>query len=276
MFRVGKLICITAVPDRPFSSRFFPFIAPPTLSLSHSRSTWTFIQFISAIYEGSEPDKRLVEVSWSLRQAVSGDWDWRDLFAGLRPPSGSLSIYRQHLAWEAAALVGKLELASNEGPGVKAHIKLLRTLRSSCESEPIRADRAELLTAKGAFPQYARLFSSRQHPWGTSAQSTAPTVFSSGEILAEDPQPITGRSIDQDGGEGTECWEAKIDERLNPVAQEHEARGVLLATIEDQQFLPFSTNHARSLLSMPRLNSAAHAPDLQSGGGHAAPKCPSA
>lgn len=204
--------------------------------------TWTFIQFISAIYEGSEPDKRLVEVSWSLRQAVSGDWDWRDLFAGLRPPSGSLSIYRQHLAWEAAALVGKLELASNEGPGVKAHIKLLRTLRSYCESEPIRADRAELLTAKGAFPQYARLFSSRQHPWGTSAQSTAPTVFSSGEILAEDPQPITGRSIDQDGGEGTECWEAKIDERLNPVAQEHEARGVLLATIEDQQFLPFSTN----------------------------------
>ncbi|MFP5445431.1 MAG: hypothetical protein ACLGIY_17885, partial [Betaproteobacteria bacterium] len=86
------------------------------------------------------------------------------------------------------------------------------------------------------------MFSSRQHPWGTSAQSTAPTVFSSAEILAEDPQPITGRAIDQEGGDGTECWETNIDERLNPVAQEHEARGVLLATIEDQQFLPFSNN----------------------------------
>ncbi|WP_431150954.1 hypothetical protein [Acidovorax facilis] len=204
--------------------------------------TWTFIQFIAAIYEGSEPDKRLVEVSWSLRQAVSGDWDWRDLFAGLRPPSGSLTIYRQHLTWESAALIGKLELASNDGPGVKAHIKLLRTLRSYCESEPIRAGRSETLTAKGAFSQYARLSLGRVHLWGTSARSTAPTVFSSSEIMAEDPQPITGRSIDQDGGEGTECWEANIDERLNPVAQEHEARGVLLATIEDQQFLPFSTN----------------------------------
>lgn len=203
---------------------------------------WTFIQFISAIYEGSEPDRRVVEVSWSLRQAASGDWAWRDLFARLRPPSGSLSIYRQHLAWEAATQVGKLELASNAGPGTKAHIKLLRTLRSYCESEPIRAGRSETLTAKGVFSQYARLSPGREHLWGTSAQSTAPTVFSPGEILAEDPQPITGRFIDQDGGEGTECWEAKIDERLNPVAQEHEARGVLLATIEDQQFLPFSTN----------------------------------
>lgn len=150
--------------------------------------TWMFIQFISAIYENSEPDKRVIEVSWSLRQAASGDWDWRDLFAGLRPPSGSLSIYRQHLAWEAAALVGKLELASNEGPGVKAHIKLLRTLRSYCESEPIRAGRAESLAATGAFSQYVRLFPGREHPWGTSAQSAAPTAFSSGEILAEDPQ----------------------------------------------------------------------------------------
>lgn len=204
--------------------------------------TWTFIQFISAIYEDSEPDKRVVEVSWSLRQAASGDWDWRDLFVGLRAPSGSLSIYRQHLAWEAAALVGKLELASNQGPGVKAHIKLLRTLRSYCESESIRAGRVETLTARGAFSQYARLSPGREHLSGISAQSTAPTVFSSGEILAEDPQPITGRAIDQEGGDGTECWETNIDERLNPVAQEHEARGVLLATIEDQQFLPFSNN----------------------------------
>ena len=125
---------------------------------------------------------------------------------------------------------------------MSARIKLLKTLRSYCESDPIRAGRAEMQSATGVFAQLARLSSSREHLWGSSSQSKQPIVFSSGEILAEDPQPITGSAIDQDGGDGTECWETTIDEHLNPVAQEHEARGVLLATIEDQQFLPFSTN----------------------------------
>ena len=204
--------------------------------------TWIFIQYVSAIYEGSEPDKRVIEVAWSLRQAVSGDWDWRELFSRLHPPSGSASIYRQHLALEAKTLTRKLEQEANKAVGMSARIKLLKTLRSYCESDPIRAGRAEMQSATGVFSQLARLSSSREHLWGSSSQSKQPIVFSSGEILAEDPQPITGRSIDQDGGDGTECWETNIDERLNPVAQEHEARGVLLATIEDQQFLPFSTN----------------------------------
>ncbi len=204
--------------------------------------TWIFIQYVSAIYEGSAPDKRVIEVAWSLRQAVSGDWDWRELFSRLHPPSGSASIYRQHLALEAKTQASKLEQEANKGLGISARIKLLKTLRSYCESDPIRAGRAEMQSATGVFSQLARLTSNREHLWGSSSQSTPPTVFSSGEILAEDPQPITGRAIDQDGGDGTECWETNIDERLNPVAQEHEARGVLLATIEDQQFLPFSTN----------------------------------
>ncbi|MFP5444804.1 MAG: hypothetical protein ACLGIY_14615, partial [Betaproteobacteria bacterium] len=156
--------------------------------------------------------------------------------------SGSASIYRQHLALEAKTLTRKLEQEANKAVGMSARIKLLKTLRSYCESDPIRAGRAEMQSATGVFSQLARLSSSREHLWGSSSQSKQPIVFSSGEILAEDPQPITGRSIDQDGGDGTECWETNIDERLNPVAQEHEARGVLLATIEDQQFLPFSTN----------------------------------
>ncbi|MFN7023624.1 MAG: hypothetical protein ACK4QP_03720 [Pseudorhizobium sp.] len=204
--------------------------------------TWIFIQYVSAIYEGSEPDKRVIEVAWSLRQAVSGDWDWRELFSRLHPPSGSASIYRQHLALEAKTLTRKLEQEANKAVGMSARIKLLKTLRSYCESDPIRAGRAEMQSATGVFAQLARLSSSREHLWGSSSQSKQPIVFSSGEILAEDPQPITGSAIDQDGGDGTECWETTIDEHLNPVAQEHEARGVLLATIEDQQFLPFSTN----------------------------------
>lgn len=204
--------------------------------------TWIFIQYVSAIYEGSEPDKRVIEVAWSLRQAVSGDWDWRELFSRLHPPSGSASIYRQHLALEAKTLTRKLEQEANKAVGMSARIKLLKTLRSYCESDPIRAGRAEMQSATGVFAQLARLSSSREHLWGSSSQSKQPIVFSSGEILAEDPQPITGSVIDQDGGDGTECWETTIDEHLNPVAQEHEARGVLLATIEDQQFLPFSTN----------------------------------
>lgn len=48
--------------------------------------TWIFIQYVSTIYEGSAPDKRVIEVAWSLRQAVSGDWDWRELFSRLHPP----------------------------------------------------------------------------------------------------------------------------------------------------------------------------------------------
>ncbi|ODS67143.1 MAG: hypothetical protein ABS37_00930 [Acidovorax sp. SCN 65-108] len=204
--------------------------------------TWIFIQYVSAIYEGSEPDKRVIEVAWSLRQAVSGDWDWRELFSRLHPPSGSASIYRQHLALEAKTLTRKLEQEANKAVGMSARIKLLKTLRSYCESDPIRAGRAEMQSATGVLAQLARLSSSREHLWGSSSQRKQPIVFSSGEILAEDPQPITGSAIDQDGGDGTECWETTIDEHLNPVAQEHEARGVLLATIEDQQFLPFSTN----------------------------------
>ena len=204
--------------------------------------TWIFIQYVSAIYEGSEPDKRVIEVAWSLRQAVSGDWDWRELFSRLHPPSGSASIYRQHLALEAKTLTRKLEQEANKAVGMSARIKLLKTLRSYCESDPIRAGRAEMQSATGVFAQIARLSSSREHLWGSSSQSKQPIVFSSGEILAEDPLPITGSVIDQDSGDGTECWETTIDEHLNPVAQEHEARGVLLATIEDQQFLPFSTN----------------------------------
>lgn len=204
--------------------------------------TWIFIQYVSAIYEGSEPDKRVIEVAWSLRQAVSGDWDWRELFSRLHPPSGSASIYGQHLALEAKTLTRKLEQEANKAVGMSARIKLLKTLRSYCESDPIRAGRAEMQSATGVFSQLARLSSSREHLWGSSSQSKQPIVFSSGEILAEDPKPITGSAIDQDGGDWTECWETTIDEHLNPVAQEHEARGVLLATIEDQQFLPFSTN----------------------------------
>ena len=207
--------------------------------------------------KGSEPTNGSLEVSFGVcRHAASGDWGLAGSFAGLQnPPQGSPTSIIDNIWPGRLRLLTSSQpprqnwrptrLARHEGSHRAFWLrKLLRTLRSYCESEsrsgPCRNDRDGCL-----FSICPSVFQPSAS-WGTSAQSKKRQLcFLRAKFWRKDPLSAHHRKIHRPGRRRWDrMLEKIIDERLNPVAQEHEARGSFLPPSKDQQFLPFSTNFA--------------------------------
>ncbi len=198
--------------------------------------TWVFLQTINAIFQGGSPNPYLVEVTNKLRLAIDRDERWLALFARLRGSPTSFNGVTRHLALAARRLLADQSVTSS------VYRQLLGNLRNFCEGKTSESDDPVNLDDHWRFRSYIEQRAKPSHglwdiddpeKWG------APDT--------EDPdqqiEPYAPAfNFDPIGSEESVLAMTRVSEDETPVEQDRVARGILLATAEDHQFLPYSWN----------------------------------
>jgi len=199
---------------------------------------WVFIQTVNSVYQGGRPNYYLLDVTQKLRLAIDKDEEaWLGLFSRLKCGTSSVNGMTRDLAANCERL-----LANRKEPvDSSVHRILLSTLRNFCNGKTPDSHDEDSAEDHGLFLKFC-----------AQKQYSLSTLTGTGEIkwpaLGDDTaEQDTGkqsnsRNFDPSGAEESAIVLTDVDEAKTPYEQTRQARGILLATAEDHQFLPFSWN----------------------------------
>lgn len=200
---------------------------------------WCFIQFLSAIYSKTEPNQYLIDVASKLRLGVDKDVEWLSTFARLKGSTSSFFEMTRHLGASAKNL-----LKDTRRPiDLPSHTKLLETLRNFCQGKSPTTDTNPANSAGGGlFKRYLELTAFQRRPPELSP-SSLPRHETQDNLDAQD---LGIECFDADDSDEEVNQVAGVDENDTPACQEIKVKQVLLSSVEDYQFLPFSWNRPNS------------------------------
>lgn len=206
---------------------------------------WCFIQFLGAIYSRAQPNPYLITVINKLRQAIDRDEEWLSLFARLKGPTTSFHGLTRHLSSAASSL-----LANAAAPVSRpAHRSMLAELHNFCEGKQPRSN------SQADGENYGSFY--REHLQADTGRKLSrdwtPYPSSRSEFQEdEDAQEVGTLNLDLNEEDADTWMVTDLNETDTPPEQERKAGGVLLASVEDSQLLPFSWNrpspHERAVL----------------------------
>ena len=196
---------------------------------------WCFIQFLSAIYSKTEPTQYLIDVASKLRLGIDKDTDWLDTFVRLRGSTSSFTELTRHLGASAKNLLDDTKHPID----LPSHRKLLETLRNFCQGKSPTSEANPTASAGGGlFKRYLDLPASQRRP-PELLPSSLPTHETQDNLDAQD---LGIECFDADDADEDVNQVAGVDENDTPASQEIKVKQVLLSSVEDYQFLPFSWN----------------------------------
>lgn len=187
--------------------------------------TWCLVHWLDLASGTSGSNRYLKSVTDKLRLALDGDEDWLQLFLRLPGPTDSLTAMTQHLRSASG-------FASHDASGHlrPSHRDLLADLRNFCEGKapPSTSGDAPSLGVFHRLPKYTLTSSERPLPAlkddaGTSTEPEAGAVTLNLDVPGDESMVLT----------------CEVDETLTPAQQDRRAKGVLLATVEQYQYLRF-------------------------------------
>lgn len=197
---------------------------------------WCFVQHLDAVYAGRTVDKYLAMVTDKIRLAVDRGVDWQDFVYRLEGPKDTFHGLTQHLAVKSVSLLESREEKAGMSPIQReflGHLRDLCTKRSATDTET--SPRGRL----GLFQRYLR----DATRGGLLSRSWEPDPASS-DIDSESrdvSQPLGVVNFDPVGDESI-ITVVEVDDIDPPPVQSRKSRGVLLASVEDQQFLRYAWN----------------------------------
>lgn len=201
--------------------------------------TWTFVQTVDSIFRGGRPNRYLIEVTNKLRLAIDKDKPWLTMFTRLSGPHNSFNGITRTLAASCSEL-----LADQINPvNSPSHQALLRTLRNFCHGKVPDSEGHETTDGHGRFQDFLLLnFETGRVPFNSLIDQHWSALLHDKQF--DDADMLTGRSLNFDPRDTEESViiQAATDENQTPPEQDHQARGLLLSTAEDHQFLPYSWN----------------------------------
>lgn len=194
---------------------------------------WCFVQFLDAIFDGSEPNRYLIAVASKLRLGIDRDADWLKIFVRLVGPTSSFSGLTRHLANRASSLL------SDQGDPVSlsSHRELLTNLRNFCQGKSPSSSPTSTAEFGGLFTRHLNLPTRRRNETEHSPAPTLRPGLETQDNLDAEDLGIEIFDADSDANQT-----AGVDEDDTPAGQEIKAKKVLLSAAEDYQFLPFSWN----------------------------------
>ena len=195
---------------------------------------WCFIQHLDAVYSGRPVGKYLTTVTEKIRISVDRGTDWQELIVKLKGPTDSLHQLTQHLSAKCTSLLEDRAEKSGMKP---AHRQFLSELRAFCQGRVSSSNTDATLGRVGVFWQYINTDNEESSPW-----QWIPDQISDLDSFDEsDSRPLGDLNFDQAGDESV-VTVVEVDELDPPPVQTRKARGVLLAGVEDQQFLRYAWN----------------------------------
>lgn len=199
--------------------------------------TWCFVQHLDAVQSGREVNEYLSTITRTLRQAIDSDEEWLSLYLRTegRDGIGFFELTR-HLSSISQTLLGQHANGSLELRAVE--LQLLQRLRAFTNGK-------EPASASGAPQKYQGLFHhfclAKPAAGRTTGLELPPDTVHFAEAtelaLAEAIPLIFDTPFDEGLVNAVDVADFEV-----PLEQERKAWGVLLATAEDHQFLPFSWN----------------------------------
>ncbi|OGQ56859.1 MAG: hypothetical protein A3J24_07970 [Deltaproteobacteria bacterium RIFCSPLOWO2_02_FULL_53_8] len=200
---------------------------------------WVLLQCINSVFQGGRPNSYLVEITQKLRLAIDKDEKWLGLFARLRGSTASANGMTRDLTSACERLLANQNVPVESA----AHRNLLSTLRNFCNGKTPVSGEDDGTEDQGLFRRFL-----------DQKSQQIPTSFVASEVQGgwrlldnaspgqdQDEQVLT-QNFDPPGAEESILKLAIVDEDRTPLEQDHQAKGILLATAEDHQFLPFSWN----------------------------------
>ncbi len=194
---------------------------------------WCFLQHLDAVYNGRLVGKSLAMVTDKIRMAVDRGSDWQDLITRLKGPTDSLYGLTQHLLAKSSTL---LEDRAEKICMKPAHRQFLAELRSYCSGRDSTTSDAPQ-TRSGVFWEYLSTVckESQPQPWiSVEALDRA--------SLSEPDSRLLGAVNFDPAGDESVITLIEVDDLDPPPVQTRKSHGVLLASVEDQQFLRFAWN----------------------------------
>ncbi|WP_374639511.1 hypothetical protein [Hydrogenophaga sp.] len=197
---------------------------------------WCFVQHLDAVYAGRTVDKYLAMVTDKIRLAVDRGVDWQDFVYRLEGPKDTFHGLTQHLAVKSVSLLESREEKAGMSPIQReflGHLRDLCTKRSATDTETSPGGRL------GLFQRYLR-----DAPRGGLLSRSWEPDRASSDIDSESrdvSQPLGVVNFDPVGDESI-ITVIEVDDIDPPPVQSRKSRGVLLASVEDQQFLRYAWN----------------------------------
>lgn len=201
--------------------------------------TWVFLQIVDSVFRGGRPNHYLLEVTNKLRLAIDRNEQWLTLFARLHGPTTSFHGMTRYLASACSQLLAD-QTARVES---SVHRQLLSTLKNFCEGKTSQTDDEDSSEVHGRFQAFLTQ-QPRQNPPSfflplIQDDSRLPVDFTQTEDA--DDRGLT-LNFDPPGADESTLTVTAVEQALTPPEQEHQARGILLSTAQDHQFLTYSWN----------------------------------
>jgi integrase len=198
--------------------------------------TWVFLQTVDAVFRGGRPNRYLLDVTNKLRLAIDRDEEWLALFARLRGSIASFHGITRHLAAASSRLLVDKTVQSS------VHRLLLATLRNFCEDKTPESKDSEGQEDHGRFLRFLEQ-KSQQSPYFLPPNDPERLTEPDDDDPAQHAeQQGLAWNFDPPGAEESVIAVVTVEETRTPLEQDHQARGILLATAEDHQFFPYSWN----------------------------------
>lgn len=220
---------------------------------------WCVVNHFEAVHSGRPTSDSLMNITRALRQAIDRGDRWLALFERtIGPHDCGFFELNRHL--EAVTNMMLVEHAAGSTSFRSSEVQVLRSLRAFASGQDASRKSAETAQREGLYQRYAMLVTDR---------SQASLVWPPQESPISQRDPLAGVAdtvnFDPHNDESL-ISSVEVDECDTPLEQERRSQGVLLATIEDHQFLRFSWNrvapHEWGPL-MRWLNSACSADDVK-------------
>lgn len=191
--------------------------------------TWCLVHWLELSANNATPNDYLSEVTNKLRLAVDGDEEWLALFQRLRGPTSSLAEMTRHLRSTAGFI--STEVGAHHGR--RSHRDLLSDLQNFCEGKT-RLGNASAHTRMALLERLPK----SALPSTALAWAALRDLEDQEKGLLELPSGALPENLDLPGQESMVLASA-ADETLTPAQQDRNAKGILLASVEQYQFLRF-------------------------------------
>jgi hypothetical protein len=198
---------------------------------------WCFAQHLDAVQSSRPVNEYLSTITRTLRQAIDGNEEWLTLYLQTQgnAESGFFEL-KNHLNSISQTLMGRLVAGS---PSLRpAELQLLQKLRAfTADREPNTAG-DEPQKYQGLYHQFCLANKTKGK---TTVLVPPPALVQFTTDQDTTVTEATSLNFDTQGDESL-VTAITVSETDAPIEQERKAGGVLLTSIEDHQFLPFSWN----------------------------------
>ena len=200
---------------------------------------WLFLQLVDSIYLRVFPNPLLTEVISKLRLGIDIDPNWLVLFNRLRVNTNSFLGIKRDLALMSRALS-----ATTKDPIQRqSHLTLLSSLIRLCKDDSPEINASQFGSEYGTFlTSLNRTFGVETPSGGFNHLTTLWQFPDLDAPQTEEGAPPKSINFDSKDNGNSNLIASETDEFELPAEQELKGLGVLLSTIEDHQYLPFSWN----------------------------------